>query len=211
MLQKFKSNLPNSPRQAGLGKRTSSSSGFSSARSDRSEGSSVSLSSDTNFPSPAALRRIQESEVIKQMAENTGNSNSNITASNSNCNNTSTRSSLRSKLTKPENYRLSREKSSSPKRSPKLGHRPVEIKDYGPIDADLSQPGTKIGSGSDCKLKNGDNKGRHYPPHAYTRSNSGVNLKHTNISSQPQSPAARKVNGGGIAAPETGGGKPVNN
>ena len=34
----------------------------------------------------------------------------------------------RSKLTKPENYRLSREKSSSPKRSPKLGHRPVEIK-----------------------------------------------------------------------------------
>ena len=114
-------------------------------------------------------------------------------------------------MTKPENYRLSREKSSSPKRSPKLGHRPVEIKDYGPIDADLSQPGTKIGSGSDCKLKNGDNKGRHYPPHAYTRSNSGVNLKHTNISSQPQSPAARKVNGGGMAAPETGGGKPVNN
>ena len=34
----------------------------------------------------------------------------------------------RSKLTKPETYRLSREKSSSPKRSPKLGHRPVEIK-----------------------------------------------------------------------------------
>ena len=59
--------------QVGLGKRTSSSSGFSSARSDRSE-SSVSVSSDTNFPSPAALRRIQESEVIKQMGENTGNS-----------------------------------------------------------------------------------------------------------------------------------------
>ena len=115
-------------------------------------------------------------------------------------------------MTKPENYRLSREKSSSPKRSPKLGHRPVEIKDYGPIDADLSQPGTKIGSGSDCKLKNGD-KGRHYPPHAYTRSNSGVNLKHTNISSQPQSPAARKVNGGGMmpAPPVTGGGKQVKN
>ena len=43
MLQKFRSGLPSSPRQAGLGKRTSSSSGFSSARSDRSE-SSVSVS-----------------------------------------------------------------------------------------------------------------------------------------------------------------------
>ena len=43
----------------GLGKRTSSSSGFSSARSIGSE-SSVSLSSDTNFPSPSALRRINE-------------------------------------------------------------------------------------------------------------------------------------------------------
>ena len=113
-------------------------------------------------------------------------------------------------MTKPENYRLSREKSSSPKRSPKLGHRPVEIKDYGPIDADLSQ-GTKNGSGSDFKLKNGDTKGRHYPPHAYTRSNSGVSLKHTNISSQPQSPA-KKVNGLTPApspVTSTGNGKPV--
>ena len=113
-------------------------------------------------------------------------------------------------MTKPENYRLSREKSSSPKRSPKLGHRPVEIKDYGPIDADLSQ-GTK--NGSDFKLKNGETKGRHYPPHAYTRSNSGVSLKHTNISSQPQqSLPAKKVNGGTSApAPVTsnGSGKPV--
>ena len=80
MLQKFKSNLPSSPRQVGLGKRTSSSSGFSSARSDRSE-SSVSVSSDTNFPSPAALRRIQESEVIKQMGENTGNNPNNTRSS----------------------------------------------------------------------------------------------------------------------------------
>ena len=64
-----------------MGKRTSSSSGFSSARSDRSESSSVSVSSDTNFPSPAALRRIQESEVIKQMGENTGNTSSNNTRS----------------------------------------------------------------------------------------------------------------------------------
>ena len=70
MLQKFKSNLPSSPRQVGLGKRTSSSSGFSSARSDRSE-SSVSVSSDTNFPSPSALRRIQENEHIKHMTDNT--------------------------------------------------------------------------------------------------------------------------------------------
>ena len=45
----------------GLGKRTSSSSGFSSARSIGSE-SSISLSSDTNFPSPSALRRINETE-----------------------------------------------------------------------------------------------------------------------------------------------------
>lgn len=116
-------------------------------------------------------------------------------------------------MTKPENYRLSREKSSSPKRSPKLGHRPVEIKDYGPIDADLSQ-GTKNGSGSDFKLKNGETKGRHYPPHAYTRSNSGVSLKHTNISSQPQQSPAKKVNGG-ISTPapapvtSNGSGKPV--
>ena len=49
----------------GLGKRTSSSSGFSSGRSVSSgvsgESSSVStLSSDTNFPSPSALRRINE-------------------------------------------------------------------------------------------------------------------------------------------------------
>ena len=74
MLQKFKSNLPSSPRQVGLGKRTSSSSGFSSARSDRSE-SSVSAASDTNFPSPAALRRIQENEHIKQMSDNENKSN----------------------------------------------------------------------------------------------------------------------------------------
>ena len=110
---------------------------------------------------------------------------------------------FRSKLTKPDNYRLSREKSSSPKRSPKLGHRPVEIKDYGPIDADLS--GHKTGPASDNKVKSAasDAKGRHYPPHAYTRSNSGISLKHTNISSQPQSPA-KKVNGAnGIPAPSS--------
>ena len=73
---------------------------------------------------------------------------------------------FRSKLTKPETYRLQREKSSSPKRSPKLAHRPMEIKDYGPIDSDV---------GSSDSMK-------HYPPHAYSRSNSGISLKHTNIS-----------------------------
>ena len=77
--------------QVGLGKRTSSSSGFGSARSDRSEGSSVSQSSDTNFPSPAALRRIQESEVIKQMGENTANNVGNIV----NNGNSPTRANLR--------------------------------------------------------------------------------------------------------------------
>ena len=70
---------------------------------------------------------------------------------------------FRSKLTKPESYRLQREKSSSPKRSPKPGrHKDTEIKDYGPIDGD-----------------------KNYPPHAYSRSNSGISLKHTNISSGP--------------------------
>ena len=64
-------------------------------------------------------------------------------------------------MTKPESYRLQREKSASPKRSPKPGrHKETEIKDYGPIDGD-----------------------KNYPPHAYSRSNSGISLKHTNISS----------------------------
>ena len=52
-----------SSRGQGLGKRTSSSSGFSSARSVGSE-SSVSISSDSNFPSPSALRRINENSTF---------------------------------------------------------------------------------------------------------------------------------------------------
>lgn len=61
MLDKLRSGAPAPLRDVkkGLGKRTSSSSGFSSARSIGSE-SSISLSSDTNFPSPSALRRINE-------------------------------------------------------------------------------------------------------------------------------------------------------
>eukprot|EP00090_Calanus_glacialis_P010676 TRINITY_DN19122_c0_g1_i1.p1 TRINITY_DN19122_c0_g1~~TRINITY_DN19122_c0_g1_i1.p1 ORF type:complete len:1943 (-),score=331.98 TRINITY_DN19122_c0_g1_i1:185-6013(-) len=154
MLQRFKmgkpSNTSNSPIKPGLGKRTSSSSGFSSARSDRSE-SSISLSSDTNFPSPSALRRIQENEQVKQLAENQ-----------------KSKLGIRSRLSKTQGF--SREKSSSPKRSPKLGRGETEIKDYGMIDKQSDgQTHEKI---------------RNYPPHAYSRSNSGINLKHTNISSQ---------------------------
>lgn len=155
MLQRFKMGKPStttsSPIKPGLGKRTSSSSGFSSARSDRSE-SSISLSSDTNFPSPSALRRIQENEQVKQLAENQ-----------------KSKLGIRSRLSKTQG--LSREKSSSPKRSPKLGrgNGETEIKDYGLID------------------KQGDphppEKMKNYPPHAYSRSNSGISLKHTNISS----------------------------
>ena len=64
MLEKLRSGAPAPLRDVkkGLGKRTSSSSGFSSARSIGSE-SSISLSSDTNFPSPSALRRINENQA----------------------------------------------------------------------------------------------------------------------------------------------------
>ena len=47
----------------------------------------------------------------------------------------------------------SREKSSSPKRSPKLGRAGSELKDYGMIDSDGSNGAPQ----------------RHYPPHAYSR------------------------------------------
>ena len=67
---------------------------------------------------------------------------------------------------------MQREKSASPKRSPKPGrHNDTEIKDYGPIDGD-----------------------KKYPPHAYSRSNSGISLKHTNISSET-SGASQSNNG----------------
>ena len=67
--QKFQQYMPQQgrgqvggPQQRGLGKRTSSSSGFSSGRSSVSCESSIS-SSDTNFPSASALRRISENSV----------------------------------------------------------------------------------------------------------------------------------------------------
>ena len=177
MLQRFKMGKPNisaGPSKPGLGKRTSSSSGFSSARSDRSE-SSISLSSDTNFPSPSALRRIQENEQVKQLAENQ-----------------KSKLGIRSRLSKTQG--LSREKSSSPKRSPKLGrvNGDTEIKDYGMIDKQTDgQAHEKI---------------RNYPPHAYSRSNSGMNLKHTNISSQALSDSPKPnqkaiISSSGIPSP----------
>lgn len=115
----------------GLGKRTSSSSGFSSARSDRSE-SSISLSSDTNFPSPSALRRIQENQEIIQADQ-------------------ARRSGIRNKLSRTQG---AKDKSCSPKRSPKLGRNSgiTEIKDYGPIDESRAA-----------------SKPENYPPHAYSR------------------------------------------
>ena len=139
-------------RTPGLGKRTSSSSGFSSARSEAS--STVSLSSDTNFPSPNALRRIQEQKEQTSVAT-TGRA--------------SAGGGLRSRLTRP-GLPVTREKSASPRRSPKLGRagKDTELKDYGLIDSG--------GTGRAAATP------QHYPPHAYSRSNSGLSLKHTNIS-----------------------------
>lgn len=113
MLEKLRSTTPSQLQQPaplrevrkGLGKRTSSSSGFSSARSIGSE-SSVSLSSDTNFPSPSALRRINENAVSNCGAANTS----------------------------PKQGRKIIPRLASPKRSPKLQRSGTEIKDYGLID-----------------------------------------------------------------------------
>merc|ERR1711953_1119813 len=71
MLDKLRSGAPAPLRDVkkGLGKRSSSSSGFSSARSIGSE-SSISLSSDTNFPSPSALRRINETSQVGNSPKN---------------------------------------------------------------------------------------------------------------------------------------------
>ncbi len=133
--------LQSSPAKPGLGKRTSSSSGFSSARSDRSE-SSISLSSDTNFPSPSALRRIQENQQSVQ-AGGGGVQPTDQPATR--------RLGIRNKFSRSP---VAKEKSASPKRSPKLGRSAgvTEIKDYGPIDEGRTET-----------------KPNHYPPHAYSR------------------------------------------
>ncbi|TRY75006.1 hypothetical protein TCAL_09848 [Tigriopus californicus] len=118
-----------SPRETGLGKRTSSSSGFSSARSVGSE-SSVSLSSDTNFPSPSALRRINENSTFSPAQTPVKTSSG------------SPKSLRAKKFASPTSARASPQhrNSSSPKRSPKFQRSntslgATEIKDYGPIDS----------------------------------------------------------------------------
>ena len=144
--------MQSSPSKPGLGKRTSSSSGFSSARSDRSE-SSISLSSDTNFPSPSALRRIQENQQsIQAGSSNSINQPADQPAA------AARRLGIRNKFSRSP---VAKEKSASPKRSPKLGRNSgggggggvTEIKDYGPID------------------EGRDTRPSHYPPHAYSRYN----------------------------------------
>ena len=156
MLDRFKISGRSSitqPSKPGLGKRTSSSSGFSSARSDRSE-SSISLSSDTNFPSPSALRRIQEAQESIPASEQQHSPASHRRGLQSG-------SGIRSRFASGN-----KEKSSSPKRSPRLGRHNsgiagpgggnavTEIKDYGPID----DSGGRLGA-----------KPEKYPPHAYSR------------------------------------------
>lgn len=100
----------NQYREKGLGKRTSSSSGFSSARSVGSE-SSVSLSSDTNFPSPSALRRINEHSTFS--------------------------SPVKKRVGSPVSKSPAK---FSPKRSPKFSRNQSNIKDYGPIDSQNYPP-----------------------------------------------------------------------
>jgi len=137
--------MHSAPSKPGLGKRTSSSSGFSSARSDRSE-SSISLSSDTNFPSPSALRRIQENQQSIQAGGSQPAAEQQAAVA-------ARRLGIRNKFSRSP---VVKEKSASPKRSPKLGRSGgaggvTEIKDYGPID------------------EGRENRPSHYPPHAYSR------------------------------------------
>ena len=134
-------------REAGLGKRTSSSSGFSSARSVGSE-SSVSLSSDTNFPSPSALRRINENSTFSSPKKS-------IPSPGSHSQSNSPRHHQQQQQSSPKQQRSALKKfssprnsatgsSSSPKRSPKFQRANgggTEIKDYGPIDGVVAQQG----------------------------------------------------------------------
>lgn len=107
-----------SPPAHGLGKRTSSSSGFSSARSVNSESSSaMSVCSDSNFPSPSALRRINENSTFKASPSPTS-----IPAAS------------------PKRFANAKgshtpKGGNSPKRSPKFQRSNTEIKDYGLIDS----------------------------------------------------------------------------
>ena len=114
----------------GLGKRTSSSSGFSSARSIGSE-SSVSLSSDTNFPSPSALRRITEITQSPQRPPPQQIPKQQQTKANG---------PAHGPAHGPASPRVqTAAKANSPRRSPKLQRAATEIKDYGPIDQQQQQ------------------------------------------------------------------------
>ena len=170
------------PPQRGLGKRTSSSSGFSSGRSVSSVSeSSVSLSSDTNFPSPSALKRINENVVGSQ------------TSLHSKIQQQSSQRSMipgsRPKMTGrlganpvngpgiPQGSRLGsassiRNSGGSPNRSPKLARAAVaagttEMKDYGPIDPQID----------------------HYPPHAFAQGPSTPSRNNGAISKLPKAAA----------------------
>jgi hypothetical protein len=134
-------------REKGLGKRTSSSSGFSSARSIGSE-SSVSLCSDTNFPSPSALRRINEHSTFNSSPQKTSTQN-NRTAAPAAVSSSQRRQhqplatkkySLPTPTANPRGSTQSLVQArQSPKRSPKLVRANTEIKDYGPIDGGSGQ------------------------------------------------------------------------
>ena len=118
----------------GLGKRTSSSSGFSSARSIGSE-SSVSLSSDTNFPSPSALRRITEiSTQCPPQRPPASQQQQQISKQQ--------QTKAQGPVHGPASPRVvqTAAKANSPRRSPKLQRAATEIKDYGPIDQNNYPP-----------------------------------------------------------------------
>ena len=161
----------------GLGKRTSSSSGFSSARSISSKSSGASLSSDTNFHSPSAMRRIQENVTLQQQQQQQPNNNNNKipTPQQQQQQQQQHRSPKQQprgnnpnagrKLTKipngngsiPSAATSGRSPCSSPKRSPKLlraAAGATELKDYGLIDQRVS---TNV----------------NYPPHAFPSQGAG--------------------------------------
>ena len=157
------SQLPTSSRygerEKGLGKRTSSSSGFSSAASANSNSSAASSnnSSDTNFPSPSALRRIS----------NENSTFSPVKINGSGSPKTPRRSGAQSGIRPPGSglpcaaAAAAPGRRGSPKRgSPKFSRAspgPVasatEIKDYGMIDQPSPPPPATVTNPS-------------YPPHA---------------------------------------------
>lgn len=147
----------------GLGKRTSSSSGFSSARSISSKSSAASVCSDTNFQSPSAMRRIQENVTLQQQqnripmpASSQIRSPKQQQRANNQNNGVKKNTKIPNGNSNPGN---SRSPCSSPKRSPKMMRAAAaagatEIKDYGMIDQRVS---TNV----------------NYPPHAFPNPGNG--------------------------------------